>query len=277
MTRLRWLFKVTRPVQFIAAALTTWGVALLSNGSDHFTTPKIAAAISTGMGVLGASVFHYGAANKMYARKFWDLVDVKRPRLLVAVGTLLMAASAGVTWRLLPNECFWLVVFDAIAILLYSRILSKHWITKNVAIALVCTTPVLLGWFSGHHAHPALPYIGAVAFCAYFAREIVKDVHDVRANRGIRVTLPISIGVKGALRIAGVLMAGATISAFLLARTFPVGAAAIGLPLAVCLAAFGIVTSDLFTERVPRRAHQFITVGVCSLIVSGIFVGLGVH
>jgi len=197
-----WL-KVTRLDQCLIAALATWVIALLSNGHDWWSVNKIAASMTMFIGVMGASVFHYGAARKMYARKYWDLIDGSRPWILITVGSPLIITAVSIAFCYLPRICFWIAIVDTVSISLYAIILSKYWITKNTVIAFVCTTPVLMGWLAGNHIHPALPYFFVMVFFSYLGREIFKDINDIEANKGLRVTLPIWLGsIQKALWVA---------------------------------------------------------------------------
>ena len=202
MSSLKFWIKVTRPIQCLLAACATWVIALLSNGPMWFTTEKLAAAGLMFVSTLGASVYHYGAANKMYARKTWDLVEVEYPKRLVLFGALCLVTAIAIAVFFLPAICIWITVISANIIVCYARFLSKHWATKNVVIAFVCTTPILIGWLSGHRMHPAIPYFAGFAFFGYWSREIIKDLQDIKANHGIRVTLPMWIGPKRAMLLA---------------------------------------------------------------------------
>lgn len=203
MSSFKFWIKVARPDQCLIAALATWTIALLSNGHDIWSANKVAAAMTILIEVMGASIFHYGAARKMYARKYWDLVEGSRPWILVTVGSLLMIIAVSIAFHYLPRICFWIAMADTLSISLYARVLSKHWVTKNTVIAFVCTTPVLMGWLAGNHIHPALPYFFVIVFFSYLGREIFKDINDIEANNGIRITLPIWLGsAKKALWVA---------------------------------------------------------------------------
>ena len=273
MTRALWFYKVTRPVQFIAAAFGTWVVALLSNGPDPVSSNKVAASVAMGLTVLAASIFHYGAANRMYARKVWDLVKVENPAGLIVTGLVIFVASCLVAAVYLPWECSAIATIDAIIVVLYARVLSKRWITKNTVIAFACTTPILMGWLAGHRLHPVVPYAIAISFSAYLAREIVKDIQDIRANQGIRVTLPIQIGVVGAMRIAGIF---AALSAIVTASLFGVfhPSLAMGLLILFATGEFILVAHHLFVRQEPARIHQDITRGIYALILSVVVLAL---
>lgn len=203
MRSLKFWIKVTRPTQCLIAGLATYVIALLSNGHDWLTASKIASSLSMSICVLGASLFHYGAANKMYARKNWDLVEVTKPWILIILGSMAFLVSSLIAYCYLPKICVCITIVNSLGIGFYSRVLSRHWSTKNPFIAFICSTPVLIGWLSGNNMHPSLPYFFAIVFFSYLGREIFKDINDIEVNGGIRVTLPIWLGsIKHALWIA---------------------------------------------------------------------------
>jgi len=271
--KLLWLHKITRPVGFLAAGLGTWVVALVSNGPDIASANKIAAAVSMGLSCLAASIYHYGAAHYMYQRKWYDPVEIKQPRLLVTCGVIIFSLSITIAWMYLPANCVGIAVFNAVAISFYARIFSKTWLTKNLIIACVCTTPIVLGWWAGSHTPAILPFACGIVFFAHLAREIIKDVQDIRANHGVRITLPIKFGITGAMRLAGGSITTSAYFASLLLyqnRTSPAVAGLIAT--AVCV--FVWVAMTLFLKPTPGRTQKWITVGVYSLILSVMVTGL---
>ncbi|MBU0707236.1 UbiA family prenyltransferase [Patescibacteria group bacterium] len=265
-------FRVCRPHNCLTAALGTWIIALLSNGPEWITSVKLAASLSMGIGCLGASLFHYGAANKMYARKHWDNVEVENPKLLIVLGLLAFAVSILLALMFLPTTTWFVVFYNTIAIVLYSRVLSRHWVTKNVVIAVVCTTPILLGWLSGQRLHSAVPFGIITIFCAYWAREIVKDVTDIEANQGIRVTLPIWLGIVWARRIAGIFASLGFISLLALGNQLKTESTLVTLPYLCSLPLFFMIAYSLLKRRTNGREARWILAGTWLIMIS--FLGL---
>jgi len=206
MSTLLYLKKITRPEQCLTAALATFVVALLSNGPLWFTAEKIAAPLVIALSVLGSSLWHYGARHDVYAKKHWDVVHVTHPQRLLIAGCVSFVLSVAVAFLFLPTACTLVAFINVFIIVFYARRLDQYWPWKNLVIALVCTSPLIMGWFSGHHLHPiVLPMIIATFFI-YLAREILKDVQDREANHGLRFTMVIDLGVRPSLRIAGAML-----------------------------------------------------------------------
>ncbi len=204
MSTLKYIYKLTRIEQCLTAAFGTWLIALLSNGPLWFNTPKIAVAACMFFSVLGASLYHYGRRADIYGRKWYDLVIVDKPHLLEFLGIVAFAISIAIAFVYLPIACFWIAVFNCVAILLYANFLDQYWPWKNIVIALVCATPVMAGWFSGHQMHPVVPPLIVGVMGVYLGREMGKDVVDRSANEGFRFTMVMDLGVDRALRIAGI-------------------------------------------------------------------------
>ena len=204
MSTWNYVRKITRPSQCILAALATWVVALLSNGPQWFTEAKFAAAATIFFSVLGASLWHYGARADMYAKKHYDLVLVKNPSRLLHLGSVAFAFSIFIATLFLPWICIVIAILNMFVIFLYAKRLDQFWPWKNLVIAFVCTTPLLIGWMSGQHLHPVVFPMIVAAFFIYFTREILKDIQDREANHGLRYTMVMDLGVPASLRIAGI-------------------------------------------------------------------------
>ena len=201
---LRYVYKVTRIEQCLTASVATWLIALLSNGPLWFNTPKVAAAACMFCSVLGASLFHYGRRADVYERKWYDRVIVDKPFLLVFLGSSSFISSMLIALTYLPIECLWIAGFNFLAIMFYANFLDQYWPWKNIVIAIVCATPIMAGWFSGHQMHPIVPPLIVGIAGVYLAREMMKDVVDRRANKGKRFTMVMDLGVEKALKVAGI-------------------------------------------------------------------------
>ena len=111
-------FKLCRPHHCVGAATGTWLSAMLSNGPHWITVPKAAAAGTMALAVFGASIYHYGAAHPMYARKGEQIAGLNT-RALVTLGILVMGISILLAATFLPWMCGIFVLIDAAIILLY--------------------------------------------------------------------------------------------------------------------------------------------------------------
>jgi len=203
--------------------MATWVIALLSNGPAWFTVEKIIVGIVMSLVILSASIWHYGARYDMYARKHWDPIYIKNPISLIYAGGLGFLTSIGIAITFLPFACTAIASLNAILIILYGKWIDRFWPWKNLAIAGICITPLLMGWFSGHRLHPIVLSLICATFLMYLAREILKDVVDKKANQGLRFTMVMSLGTSICLKIAGLLLLLATVPiiyAFIGAPTF---------------------------------------------------------
>jgi 4-hydroxybenzoate polyprenyltransferase len=261
----------------IFAGVAAWIVALLSDGPAWFTVPKLAAGLVMALSILGASVWHYGARADVYRKKHWDLVIVESPRLLMFLGAVAFLASIVLAWIFLPISCCLIAVFNTVTIAIYARILDRYWPWKNLSIAAVCVTPLILGWFSGHRLNPILPSLISTAFFFYLAREIFKDVVDIEANRGKRFTMVMSIGTPAALRVGGVaLVVAITCIVYSMVRYAP-SSLFVRLPLSIGIGCFSyFATWSLAGENI---AHQFrrMDLGVASILIALLGVRLNMY
>lgn len=206
MSTLKYCVKISRPMMSLIGGLTAWIVALLSNGPTWVSLPKVTVGVVMFLSVFSASIWHYGARHDVYAKKHWDPVYVDNPVSLILIGGLGFLASIFLAALFLPIECTMIAFLNAVTILLYAKKLDQYWPIKNLVIAAVCTTPILMGWLSGHRLNPIVPPLILSAFTFYFSREILKDIVDREANRGKRFTMVMDLGVSASLKIAGVLL-----------------------------------------------------------------------
>lgn len=203
-------FRLLRLKHGLTASAATWLVAMLCLGHQHVSTTVIMASVAIGISCISASIFHYGAANRMYTRK-GEVLTSGQPRQLVVIGTIGFLLSLLIGSICLSAATQAVLLFNFLAVAWYARWLSKHWATKNLTIALVLISPIVVGWLAADQWHPMLRYILAAVFCGYLARETIKDISDIKANHGLRVTLPIWIGIPGAILTATICLTVGTI------------------------------------------------------------------
>jgi len=204
------LYKLVRPILPISGGIATWIIARFCDAEPQ---QAIAAAIAFALGTIGSSLYHYATANWMYTRKS-ERFKFKNPKALRFIGIIFFCLSLGIAAIWLPKLCALIYIFDALAIIAYSLKLSAHWSTKNILMSIVCTTPIIIGWLAGTQTHPIVFWGMGLTSFAYLAREIVKDVKDIIANNGKRVTLPMVLGPERALQLSGALLIIATFLLF---------------------------------------------------------------
>ncbi len=210
-----WLlaYKLIRPILPISSGLAAWIIAR-SCGTE--VNQSLAAATSIALSTIGASFYHYGGANWMYARKS-DRLKFENPEILRLIGLSIFCLSIGVAVIWLPKQCTLICLFNTLAIAAYSAKLSSHWVTKNITMSIISATPILIGWYAATTTHPIVPWALGLATIAHFAREIIKDVKDILANEGKRVTLPMVLGPEHALQISdGLLLIATTLPLIIL-------------------------------------------------------------
>lgn len=195
-------YKLFRPILPFSSALAAWIISQACGANAH---TSLVAATSIALSTVGASFYHYGGANAMYARKS-ERLKFSDPQLLMLIGLSVFSLSIAIAVQWLPKQCVYICLFNTISVAAYSAKLSSHWATKNLTMSLVCATPVAIGWQAGQLTHPIVPWAFSIAVIAHLSREMVKDVKDILANSGKRVTLPMVLGTERVLQIAGVLL-----------------------------------------------------------------------
>ncbi|MFA5926031.1 MAG: UbiA family prenyltransferase [Parcubacteria group bacterium] len=204
MSTFKYWRKISRLTQCALGGFASYIIALLSDGPAWFTMTKAAAGISMFFSIWGASVWHYGRCRKVYAKKHWDPVYIKNPRQVLCAGAVGFAISILISAVFLPAACIIIAILNAVTIMfLYAKFLDQYWPWKNISIALVCITPLLMGWFSGHHLNPIVIPVIIAAFFTYLTREVFKDTVDREANKGERFTMVMKLGIIATTKIGG--------------------------------------------------------------------------
>ena len=255
----------------LVAGIGTWVTALVSNGPQWCSPPKVASALTMGFCVAGSSLYHYGAAREIYARKserWWVTQTPRWSLMLFGISAFIVAVF--IAKAFLNLVCASIVIFDAVVIILYAKYLGRHWLTKNLAIAVVITSPVFLGWFAGHRMNPAVPWLIAAIGMAYLAREIIKDVDDVLANQGRRVTLPMALGQIGAMRVAGLCSIISTGLLIFAAQYLLITALLVASVYVIALVTNTWVTLQLFRDHQPGKIQHWIF-GMSLLLILDMF------
>lgn len=275
MGTFKFYWKVSGPMRALCGGLTAWIIALLS-GSEWVSRENIMAAIVASLVVLSSSVWHYGARHDLYERKYWDPIHIGNPKFLIKLGLFGFVVSFVLALKYLPLGCMATVLITAVAIALYAKRLDQYWPAKNLVIAGVWTTPLLIGWFSGHKAHPGLPLIIGATFFIFLAREILKDVVDQEADRGKRLTMAMSLGLPATLRISGGIILIAFLFICLASNDLPDN---IGVWLVYVLGAvqMGLIAIKLIVGNDLSKKYRQIDIGVGTLLFCLLLIGFSMY
>jgi geranylgeranylglycerol-phosphate geranylgeranyltransferase len=207
--RFKDLVSLIRPVNGIMAAIAVVVGFIVAGGT---TAPLgLAFAALSAFFILGAGM----AVND------WADYDIDRrlkPHRPVASGrikrghalTLSVALfAAGVILAALVNlAAFLIAVAASVLLAAYAVRLSRMPVLGNAAVALLTG---LTFWFGeavrGFVFSPEVSMLALLALFSTFAREIYKSIHDMEADKRVRRTLPMLVGVKTSALIAGVSLA----------------------------------------------------------------------
>lgn len=266
MNSFKFWLKISRPLQAVIGGCAAWITALLSDGSSWVNIEKIAAGIVITLSIMSASIFHYGARYDIYAKKRRNPVFVRHPDFLIFCGSVGFGASFVLAGIYLGAPCLLLAVFNAAAIGLYPNKLDRRWPWKNLTIATLCITPLLMGWLASHQLNSIVLFAIACAFCIYLAREILKDIVDRAADCGKRLTMVMTIGITASLRVAGIILLIAAIFVFCILQQAPeqlIIKIALGIS-GGYLAMFAII---LLVGKNISRKYAWIDVGVITMLI----------
>lgn len=204
------------------AALVRWGNALMACAGVLLGAWWIGADI-TSRAVLLATAAAFAlaafanASNDYYDRDIDAVAHPDRPlprgslTPRFALGIAGAAAVGAVAFAAGASRGLGILTLGILAVMAeYSRWIKRLGLAGNITVAVLASLPFLYGGWAGGNARAALPLV-ALAIPLHLAREIAKDLDDVEGDRGVRHTLPVSLGApvaRGALLIALALFAG---------------------------------------------------------------------
>ena len=108
---------------------------------------------------------------------------------------ILLFASGIILSTLINNNVFAVAIVAVSLLVAYTSQGRYLGISGDIMVSLLTALVFILGGFA---ATPTLPYsillIAAAAFTINVAREIVKDIEDYNADKGLKITFPLQVG-----------------------------------------------------------------------------------
>ena len=204
MERARGLLELLRPANAVAAGLLTFIGA--------FVAGSLSAPIPTTFAVV-ATVLATGAGNAINDYFDREIDAINRPdrplprgdvapRTALYYSLVLFAVAVGLT-LLLPPLAILIAVINLVALLSYTELFKGLPGMGNALVAYLTGSTFLYGGAAVGGDLETVVVLFALAAGATMAREIVKDVEDLRGDRSEGLTtLPIAIGRRQALYVA---------------------------------------------------------------------------
>ena len=181
-------------------------------------------------------------------------------RFAIACSVISMALMAFVAW--------WLVVMTAVVLGVmwaYSTRLKPHGVPGNIAVAILGSLPFFYGAAAVNEPGKGAILV-AVAAPLHFAREVAKDLDDVRGDLSTRRTLPLARGTEAA-RVAVVAgVAAYAMAVALLATAYPLFA--LLLVPTIFLAALGVRRLYRGRSGAARLLKAAMVIAIAALVVS---------
>ncbi len=207
------LIRLLRPSTSFLAAISSLATSFIVAGNNIFTLWLPA--------LLGfVVVFLINAAgcalNDYIDRKTDKINNPKRPipsgkvkpndaKYLSAI----LFVSSIIIASLINQTCFLIALLAVIALLLYETKLKKIIAINNLSIGFLAGLTFVFGGFAVGMTS-VIYLIAAIAFSATTAREITKDMADVRGDK-LKITIPREFGLKNAVFISSFIYAIALI------------------------------------------------------------------
>jgi geranylgeranylglycerol-phosphate geranylgeranyltransferase len=208
---LRGLLELTRPVNAVAAGVLTLIGAYVA-GTDG---GGLAAVPLQGMAAVGATVLATGAGNAIndYFDREIDAINAPEraiprgavsPRGALAFSAVLFV-GATVLALALPTLALAIAAINLLALVAYTELFKGLPGVGNLLVAYLGGSTFLFGGAAVSGSLATAATLATLAALSTFTREVIKDVEDIAGDReeGLN-TLPIAVGVRGALLVGAV-------------------------------------------------------------------------
>lgn len=205
--------RLMRPLNALVAGAAAWTGALLAGAAWEPTLPVGASIV--------ASVAFAAAGNVRNDMGDVAIDRTAHPERPLVTGLVQPQTASGMALGLylvalgLAIQVSWaglLLVAAALPVMEgYERWGKARGFPGNLAIALLTAAPWVLGALAAGHVGPAVLAVALLAALATAAREILKDIEDMPADAGHRVTLPMRIGKRRAAITAAAFLGAAVL------------------------------------------------------------------
>lgn len=206
--RLQGLISLIRPVNTAIAFIGVAAACVIAHASpsawEHILMAALAGAFAAASGNIINDVFDI------------DIDRINKPARAIAAGTVsrragavwaAVCAAAALLWSIALGAGAVMIVTGSLLLMyLYSAVLKRIPLVGNLVVGLLTAAAFLFGAFvSGHLQDGIVPAV--FAFLFNIAREVLKDIEDMRGDRagGIR-TFPLRAGERAALLLVSAVL-----------------------------------------------------------------------
>ncbi len=173
---------IVRPFQCLTAAFAVVAFATIAARDFSLTPMVIAGASAMALLVFASSAFHcaFQKHDKPFSRHVNDYLPKRRPWVLGPIAGLAFLTSIVITIN-------YLSLGATIAIFIAGGLVADYTMSRtdeprNLEVAIICTTPVLVGWLASGTALSGWTWFFMLIACMfYLLREEVKDSQEAGA------------------------------------------------------------------------------------------------
>ena len=206
---LRGYFDLTRAGNAVTSGVLTFIGAYVTGGAFEAPIAALAAVLATVAGVGGGN-----AINDYFDRDIDAINAPERPIPRGAVSprgafafSVLLFVTAVVLALTLPRLAIGIALVNLVALVAYTKLFKGLPGAGNAVVAYLGGSTFLFGAAAVATPGSAAIVLFTLAALSTLAREIVKDVEDIDGDRAEGLnTLPIAIGERRSLQLAGVLV-----------------------------------------------------------------------
>lgn len=206
-SKVRAFIEIARPINWAMAASGVVIGAIVGAGLDLSLRVVVSATLAVVLTTAGGN-----ASNDYFDQQTDAIVHPNRPLPSHRISSrealyfILLCFTGGILVAIEVNfVCFLIALLNTLVLLGYNRSIKKYGIWGNMTVSYLVGSTFLFGGAAVGKLSPLGP-LALLAFLATLSREIVKDAEDISGDQDFRTTLPLQIGQRRAVKIAGFLL-----------------------------------------------------------------------
>ncbi len=266
-TRIYHLLTLSRPINCIMVIFGVVTGALISVNNAYLYADKILLA-----GIVAALITAGGNAIDDYFDRKIDRMNKPerpipsgklKPELALVYAFFLFILGIAISFEL-PKSCMLLAAVNSIILVFYPKIKNINGIAGNIIISYLTASVFIFGALLGQNVFSGW-LIAIITFFAVFAREVIKDIEDIRGDMRIgRKTIPITFGKGFAAKVAAIML----ILAMLLSPTLFVSDILLSLGIFLLLPSYTMFVYAIYNFANAERAQKLIKAGMLLSILA---------
>lgn len=196
--------QLTRPFNSIFAALGVIIIIFLAQQSLTYSELLPFAFLTTFFSTAGGNAIndYFDAEIDKKNRPTRPIPSGKIKKQTVLYYSLILLFLSAISAYMINTTAFFITTTAIILLVTYNKIKRTTLLGNFIIASLTALVPIFAGAVINNYS--VSYYLASFIFLATLAREITKDIEDIKGDRGTKQTLPIKFGIKPSAILATV-------------------------------------------------------------------------